>query len=636
MSLREVIMLLMTSQDDVKKNLFTTVVQGTTGTVLGIFSSVNSEINDIISNISHIIAPQCYYKLFRMGCKSKDIKKFLRKVFTADQVSNVSHSKYDKMTGLAKVSDAHVEDIISAAIKMGIDTSLGLSRSQLKERKEALEYDARAITFGQAKDGDLIAIDVNEEQSMTTLNTKKSQARSIAENTLGNTVISMGTNFEYYSEDEDGSDDEKNNTGGKMIIEGLDMVISHGDKREGHNDEMLDEQSKKTATEDLEHKMEIARREDKIMDSDDDDDEFMDAWDTEEEDKGDVDEFSSEQNKDDLRYEAELLNWEMELDEMKDAGPVKRVTADSVQSEIFNVAGPQFINMESESKRIMLEIKSMGKGNRRNEDKLSDTMMQLLTEEVEDPHDLEAMYERMEEIRASYELLHKEETVNIYKSRNDIIEEANAAQSDDGSAKLNEDEVTNGANEATIVNRSDDWNEKGNGSLQGANDDGNNELGEDSSIQVVKAEENNNDDEGGSLQGGNDYRIKEHDTDESIQSTNEDEKNQYVKGGTEDEEDDDGGNEDDDEDDEDDDYVDNEDEDEDVDECDETPAASKFSEEAETKTPPSALRSNKMRRWQSKAQNNLKKDNNELDEQQTQACKTQSEDTLTVSRAKND
>ena len=151
---------------------------------------------------------------------------------------------------------------------------------------------------------------------MTTLNTKKSQAKSVAEKTWGNTVLSMCTDFEYNSEDEEGSDDEKNNTGGKMIIEGLDMVISHGDKREGHNDEILDEQSKKTAKEDLEHKMEIARREDKRMDSDDDDDEFMDAWDTEEEDKGDVDDVSSEQKKDDLRYEAELLNWEMEMDEM--------------------------------------------------------------------------------------------------------------------------------------------------------------------------------------------------------------------------------------------------------------------------------------------------------------------------------
>ena len=69
---------------------------------------------------------------------------------------------------------------------------------------------------------------------------------------------------------------------------------------------------------------------------------------------------------------------------------------------------------------------------------------------------------------------------------------------------------------------------------------------------------------------------------------------------------------------------------------DETPASNKLRKEVETKTPPSALRSIKLRRWQYKAQNNSKKDSNDSDEQQTQACKTQSEATLTVSRAKND
>jgi hypothetical protein len=232
-------MLLMTSQDDVKKNLFTTVVQGTSGTVLGIFSSVNLETNDIISKISHIIAPQSYYKLLKMGRKAKDIKRFLRKVFTADQVSNVSHSKYDKKTGLAQVTNAHMEDIISAALLLGIDTSLGLTKSQLKERKEALEYDARAITFGQAKEGNFLAIDVNEEQSMTTLHTQRSQARSTAENTMANTVFSIATDFEDSSEDEEGSDDEKNSTRGKMLFKGLDVVSQHGDKWAEKHEESL-------------------------------------------------------------------------------------------------------------------------------------------------------------------------------------------------------------------------------------------------------------------------------------------------------------------------------------------------------------------------------------------------------------
>jgi len=92
LSLCEVIMLLTTSEGGTKKNLFTTVVQGASGTVLGIFSSVNSEVNEIITQISHIMGPQIYYKLLRMGCKTNDIERFICKVFNADQVSNVSHS----------------------------------------------------------------------------------------------------------------------------------------------------------------------------------------------------------------------------------------------------------------------------------------------------------------------------------------------------------------------------------------------------------------------------------------------------------------------------------------------------------------------------------------------------------------
>ena len=54
---------------------------------------------------------------------------------------------------------------------------------------------------------------------------------------------------------------------------------------------------KKTAKEDLEHKMEIALREDKMMDLDNDDDEFMDALDIDEDGKDDVDDVSLEHNK---------------------------------------------------------------------------------------------------------------------------------------------------------------------------------------------------------------------------------------------------------------------------------------------------------------------------------------------------
>ena len=75
------------------------------------------------------------------------------------------------------------------------------------------------------------------------------------------------------------------------------MVSRHDNKREGYIDDALDEQSKKTAKEDLEHKMEIALREDKMMDLDNNDDEFMDALDIDEDGKDDVDDVSLEHNK---------------------------------------------------------------------------------------------------------------------------------------------------------------------------------------------------------------------------------------------------------------------------------------------------------------------------------------------------
>jgi hypothetical protein len=91
----------------------------------------------------------------------------------------------------------------------------------------------------------------------------------------------------------------------------------------------------------------------------------------------------------------------MELDKMKDAGPVRHVIANFVQNEIFNKAGPNFIDMENVSEHIMSEIKNMAKGNRRDEYMLSDTMMQLLAKEVDDPHDYEEStkgWKRLEQV----------------------------------------------------------------------------------------------------------------------------------------------------------------------------------------------------------------------------------------------
>ena len=60
------------------------------------------------------------------------------------------------------------------------------------------------------------------------------------------------------------------------------------------------------------------------------------------------------------------------------------VKAENVQGQIFNEAGPHFKDMEWMSERVMAELESIYNGNSRDITKLSNTMLRLLEEEVED------------------------------------------------------------------------------------------------------------------------------------------------------------------------------------------------------------------------------------------------------------
>ena len=88
----------------------------------------------------------------------------------------------------------------------------------------------------------------------------------------------------------------------------------------------------------------------------------------------------------------------------------------------------------------MLELQSMAKENSRDRTKLSDTMLRMLAEEVEDHDAYETMYERMDEIRSSYALLYREETLGIHTSRNEMIDDYPTGLAEEGSEKSNEDE----------------------------------------------------------------------------------------------------------------------------------------------------------------------------------------------------
>jgi len=126
-------------------------------------------------------------------------------------------------------------------------------------------------------------------------------------------------------------------------------------------------------------------------------------------------------------------------------------------------------------------------------------MLHMLAEEVEDrdnpkPNpDYEAMYNRMDEIRSSYALLYREETLATYKSRNEMIEEDDKEQAEDGSEKLNEVEDMKCASGGTRANWSEEVKTKDYGSIQGSNDEEKSEYDESAATNNEEEWEDNDD-----------------------------------------------------------------------------------------------------------------------------------------------
>ena len=312
---------------------------------------------------------------------------------------------------------------------------------------------------------------------------------------------------------------------------------------------------------------------------DSENEEYQDARESDEDGDDDVWEGTSANTQEELQDEATRLEWGNKLDKVKRGKEMRNyriIKAENVQGQIFNEAGPHFKDMEWMSERVMAELESIYNGNIRDVTKLSNTMLRLLEEEVEDPDnpkpspDYEEMYNRMNEICSNYALLYREETLATHKSRNEMIEEDDKDQAEAGPENLNEDEDMKGASGGTTANRSGEENIKDNGIIQGSND-----------------EEKSEDDE---------------------------------SEGADDEEE----------------WKDNNDDDDDEEEEDEEDvdfAASKRREENVGRRLPSALRSKKVGSTQS-----FSKVSNETEDtgQETQARKTQGEVTLTESRAEND
>jgi hypothetical protein len=138
------------------------------------------------------------------------------------------------------------DDIIRAAELVGIDTSLGLTAAQRKERKESKEVDANQISFGmtlgETKVGAFEAFNVSETQSLTSLHSKRSTtAQSVAANTLAQSKYSIDSNS--VNSDSQGSLEEQDEEEGskveakKLIFDGLDIVKQRGQNPKGRKEE---------------------------------------------------------------------------------------------------------------------------------------------------------------------------------------------------------------------------------------------------------------------------------------------------------------------------------------------------------------------------------------------------------------
>jgi hypothetical protein len=166
-----------------------------------------------------------------------------KKAFTIEQNKSVSSSKYSKREGFAKVKEEVMgDDIFRAAEAAGIDTSLGLTASQRRERWDKTEFDATQISFRNnlmeaeqvltycaSKVGAFEAYDdLREEQSQTTMHTRRSNnSRSVAINTLAQSQYSIGNSSSgdnSTNEDGIGGEESETDPARRMVFEGLDLL----------------------------------------------------------------------------------------------------------------------------------------------------------------------------------------------------------------------------------------------------------------------------------------------------------------------------------------------------------------------------------------------------------------------------
>lgn len=111
------------------------------------------------------------------------------------------------------------------------------------------------------------------------------------------------------------------------------------------------------------------------------------------------------------------------------------IKATNLRNQICNEAGPGLKEVQLKCEQIMSKLQNMNQDNQRDTTVLSNTMMKLLAEEADTDNDYHAMHALMEEYRANYALLYREETLRSNDVRNEMIDNTFTDVADEGTRK---------------------------------------------------------------------------------------------------------------------------------------------------------------------------------------------------------
>jgi hypothetical protein len=172
------------------------------------------------------------------GCIADEINCLIRHCFTLSQQQKVTKSKYLKDLGHAAVDQSDADDIINAATTQGIyNLTLGLSDKERQVLVAGKAHEASAISFGEVKEGAVLAHNFSSKASVTTIhssNKRKRDSKSVATaKTLAKWVYSIDTSkvTENGTEDENtGKEEASDNYGNpgvskKIAIEGMQVLV---------------------------------------------------------------------------------------------------------------------------------------------------------------------------------------------------------------------------------------------------------------------------------------------------------------------------------------------------------------------------------------------------------------------------